>query len=68
MVYELGRDSLPGRQEDLDEACRRAARGIEASSWRVRGMIHSPVSGGRGAREFFLHAARHPDGQGRSQG
>lgn len=54
-IFELGIGELP-EGERLDEALARAADGVAASGWDVRGTMRSEVVGGSGAVEFFVHA------------
>jgi 23S rRNA (cytidine1920-2'-O)/16S rRNA (cytidine1409-2'-O)-methyltransferase len=61
-MFELGLGALPTDGRQLDDAVARAAAGLERCPWRVAGVIRSPVSGGRGAIEFLLHATRADDG------
>jgi 23S rRNA (cytidine1920-2'-O)/16S rRNA (cytidine1409-2'-O)-methyltransferase len=57
-MFELGLGALPSDERQLDDAVARAASGVERLPWRVQGVMRSPVSGGRGAIEFLLHATR----------
>jgi 23S rRNA (cytidine1920-2'-O)/16S rRNA (cytidine1409-2'-O)-methyltransferase len=53
--FELGL----ARPPDAPEPALCAARdGIEAAGWRIVGSMEPPISGRRGAREFFVHARR----------
>ena len=54
-MYELGLAALPDRSE-LASAVKLATAGIEAAGWSVVDWIESPVRGGRGAVEAFVHA------------
>jgi 23S rRNA (cytidine1920-2'-O)/16S rRNA (cytidine1409-2'-O)-methyltransferase len=56
-MFELGLAELP-EPARWPEAVARAARGVDASGWHVHGAVRSPIPGGRGAVEFFLHASR----------
>jgi 23S rRNA (cytidine1920-2'-O)/16S rRNA (cytidine1409-2'-O)-methyltransferase len=56
-MFELGLPELPEPARWAD-AVERAARSIGESGWDVRDVIRSPILGGRGAVEFFLHATR----------
>jgi 23S rRNA (cytidine1920-2'-O)/16S rRNA (cytidine1409-2'-O)-methyltransferase len=56
-MFELGLPSLPP-PEKHQAAAELAAGGIEGAGWRVRDVCRSPVAGGRGAIEFWLHAKR----------
>lgn len=57
-MFELGLARPPADEARLREALRRAAAGIEAAGWAVRASIESPVRGGKGAVEFFVHARK----------
>lgn len=57
-MFELGLGALPTAPEQLDDAVRRATAGVQRWPWSVRGVIASPVRGGRGAIEYLLHASR----------
>jgi predicted rRNA methylase YqxC with S4 and FtsJ domains len=56
-MFELGLAELP-EPARWPDAVERAARGVRASGWHVRGVVRSPILGARGAVEFFLHATR----------
>jgi 23S rRNA (cytidine1920-2'-O)/16S rRNA (cytidine1409-2'-O)-methyltransferase len=56
-MYELGL-AAPPPDELLPAAVAAARAGIEAVGWSVTGVIASPVTGHRGAKELLLHAAR----------
>jgi 23S rRNA (cytidine1920-2'-O)/16S rRNA (cytidine1409-2'-O)-methyltransferase len=56
-MFELGVAELP-EPERWPEAVERATRGVGRSGWRVGGVVRSPIPGGRGAVEFFMHATR----------
>jgi 23S rRNA (cytidine1920-2'-O)/16S rRNA (cytidine1409-2'-O)-methyltransferase len=56
-MFELGLAELP-EPARWPEALELATRGVDASGWRVRSVARSPIPGGRGAVEFFLHATR----------
>jgi predicted rRNA methylase YqxC with S4 and FtsJ domains len=56
-MFELGLAELPEASR-WAEAVELAARGVDASGWRVRDVVRSPILGGRGAVEFFLYATR----------
>lgn len=56
-MFELGLAELP-EPPRWAEAVELAARGVDASGWRVRDAVRSPIPGGRGAVEFFLYATR----------
>jgi 23S rRNA (cytidine1920-2'-O)/16S rRNA (cytidine1409-2'-O)-methyltransferase len=58
-MYELGLATPPTDEGRLRSAVGRACRGVEREGrWVVEGTTASPVSGERGAREWFLHAHR----------
>jgi predicted rRNA methylase YqxC with S4 and FtsJ domains len=57
-MFELGLAEPPTDRRQHDLAVERAVRGVEAEHWRVVETTPSPVRGGRGAMEFFLHARR----------
>lgn len=57
-AYELGLGSLPRDQRVVARAVRHATAGLSATGWLVRGEIRSPVTGGRGAIEWLVHARR----------
>ena len=59
-MYELGwsRPPAPDDLEAIGEAVRRATSGIEAVPWCVEADLRSPVTGGRGAVEWLVHARR----------
>jgi 23S rRNA (cytidine1920-2'-O)/16S rRNA (cytidine1409-2'-O)-methyltransferase len=54
-MFELGLGSLPP-DDRLDEALAAATAGVSAAGWRVVAATESPIRGGRGARELFIHA------------
>ena len=54
-MYELGL-AAPPPDELLPAAVAAARAGIEAAGWTVTGVIASPVTGHRGAKELLLHA------------
>jgi 23S rRNA (cytidine1920-2'-O)/16S rRNA (cytidine1409-2'-O)-methyltransferase len=58
-MFELGLPQPPESSAQLEQAVRRAVAGVELAGWRVLESMRSPVLGGRGAVEFFVHAARH---------
>jgi 23S rRNA (cytidine1920-2'-O)/16S rRNA (cytidine1409-2'-O)-methyltransferase len=58
--FELGLSRPPTDDEALHAAVDRAAEGFDRAGWRVLDTIRSPVTGGRGATEFLLHAKRGP--------
>ncbi|MGZ4129549.1 MAG: SAM-dependent methyltransferase [Actinomycetota bacterium] len=56
-MYELSLPAPPNDDVTLTAALDHAVRGIEsAGRWRGRASIPSPVLGGRGAREWLVHA------------
>ena len=57
-MFELGLAQPPADDARLEEALRLAERGIGEAGWRVAGSIRSPVTGARGAIEFWVHANR----------
>lgn len=57
-MFELGLAQPPADDALLEEALRLAERGIGEAGWRVAGSIRSPVTGARGAIEFWVHANR----------
>jgi 23S rRNA (cytidine1920-2'-O)/16S rRNA (cytidine1409-2'-O)-methyltransferase len=57
-MFELGLARPPTDEARLREALRRAEAGIEAAGWTVRASIESPIRGGKGAVEFFVHARK----------
>jgi 23S rRNA (cytidine1920-2'-O)/16S rRNA (cytidine1409-2'-O)-methyltransferase len=58
-MFELRLPTIPQERSVLDHARDVAVAGVAAAGWNVRGAVESPVRGGRGAVEFFLHAI-HP--------
>lgn len=56
--FELGLATPPERETHLGMAVEHACDGFARAAWTVVGVIESPVRGGRGAREFLLHAKR----------
>lgn len=55
-MFELGLPTAPSDRESLDQALKLATEGFERHSWRVDTWIESPITGGKGAPERFLHA------------
>jgi 23S rRNA (cytidine1920-2'-O)/16S rRNA (cytidine1409-2'-O)-methyltransferase len=55
-MFELSLDHAPLDDAALDDALARAAAGVAAAGFAVVDTMRSPVAGGRGARELFLHA------------
>jgi 23S rRNA (cytidine1920-2'-O)/16S rRNA (cytidine1409-2'-O)-methyltransferase len=59
--FELGLAAPPSDAREHAKAADYAAAGIEQAGWIVSGAAESPVTGGRGAVEFLLHARRWDD-------
>lgn len=57
-MFELRLATIPTDPATLQRACDEAVTGIDAAGWSVQGAVESPVRGGRGAVEFFVHALR----------
>jgi 23S rRNA (cytidine1920-2'-O)/16S rRNA (cytidine1409-2'-O)-methyltransferase len=57
-MFELGFPELPALDEQLDKALDQAMTAIELAGWSVVSTMKSPVTGSRGAVEFFVHARR----------
>jgi 23S rRNA (cytidine1920-2'-O)/16S rRNA (cytidine1409-2'-O)-methyltransferase len=57
-MFELRAATAPSDRASLDAALAAASAGATAAGWQVRASIDSPVTGGRGARELLLFAAR----------
>jgi 23S rRNA (cytidine1920-2'-O)/16S rRNA (cytidine1409-2'-O)-methyltransferase len=57
-MFELELARPPTDPAQQRSAVERAARGLEAHDWDVIAWTRSPVTGARGAIEFFLHARR----------
>jgi 23S rRNA (cytidine1920-2'-O)/16S rRNA (cytidine1409-2'-O)-methyltransferase len=57
-MFELHLSRPPSDQPTLEAARNRAMEGIGAAGWVVTASMESPVSGGRGAVEFLVHARR----------
>jgi len=55
-MFELRLATIPADPATLERACEAARAGVAAAGWDVLGTEESPVRGGRGAVEFFLHA------------
>ncbi|MFN2450682.1 MAG: TlyA family rRNA (cytidine-2'-O)-methyltransferase, partial [Candidatus Baltobacteraceae bacterium] len=47
-MFELRLATAPADQATLDEALARATAAVEASGWRMRGTMASPVTGAHG--------------------
>jgi 23S rRNA (cytidine1920-2'-O)/16S rRNA (cytidine1409-2'-O)-methyltransferase len=56
--FELGLAAPPDDEALLRAAVEHACDGFARAGWTVEAVIESPVLGGRGAREFLLHASR----------
>lgn len=59
--FELGLAEPPSEARELAKAVQLASGGIDQAGWTVTGSVQSPVTGGRGAIEFLLHARRRDD-------
>jgi 23S rRNA (cytidine1920-2'-O)/16S rRNA (cytidine1409-2'-O)-methyltransferase len=59
-MNELGLAAPPLDDASLERARERATGGIERAGWRIVAGIRSPVRGGNGSIELFLHARRAP--------
>jgi 23S rRNA (cytidine1920-2'-O)/16S rRNA (cytidine1409-2'-O)-methyltransferase len=57
-MFELSLPSPPVDEPHFQEAVGLAQRAADATGWRVIGSMRSPVTGARGAVEFFIHARR----------
>lgn len=57
-MFELRLATAPTDPMLVDAATERAAVGIVAAGWEIRGAMPSPVLGGRGAVEALVHARR----------
>jgi 23S rRNA (cytidine1920-2'-O)/16S rRNA (cytidine1409-2'-O)-methyltransferase len=55
--FELGLAAPPEDDARLGTAVERACEGFARAGWTVAGVIETPVPGGRGAREFLVHAS-----------
>lgn len=60
-MFELALASPPTSPSELARAVEEAQEGIEAAGWRVGEVVESPVTGKRGAIEYFAHALRGSD-------
>lgn len=56
--FELGLGQPPSDETTLEEALNRAQVGVAAAGWAVLASIRSPLLGGRGAIEYFIHARK----------
>ncbi|MGZ4109246.1 MAG: SAM-dependent methyltransferase [Actinomycetota bacterium] len=64
-MFELGLDTPPVDDASLARARDLAVAGVASAPWRVTRTMSSPVTGGKGAREWLLHARRRAtDGAG----
>lgn len=59
-MFELRLERPPTHKLLLDRSVEAAANGIESAGWKVVGRMRSPITGARGAIEFFLRARRSP--------
>jgi 23S rRNA (cytidine1920-2'-O)/16S rRNA (cytidine1409-2'-O)-methyltransferase len=57
-MFELQLERPPRDEVRLRRAVARAAAGLTACGWTIAGQARSPITGSRGAVEFFLHARR----------
>ena len=57
-MFELRLATIPSDAATLARARDEAVAGIAASGWEVRDAAESPLRGGRGAIEFFVHAVK----------
>ena len=57
-MFELHLAAPPVGDGAVEAAVGRAAGGLAAAGWQVRGSMPSPVTGAGGAREALLHATR----------
>lgn len=57
-MFELRMATIPSDPVVLGRARDAAVAGVRAAGWEVRAAVESPVRGGRGAVEFFIHAVR----------
>jgi 23S rRNA (cytidine1920-2'-O)/16S rRNA (cytidine1409-2'-O)-methyltransferase len=57
-MFKLRLPAPPGNAALIEEALRRAMKGIRRGGWRIAGRMESPLRGRRGALELFLHAKR----------
>ena len=60
-MFELGLSTAPTDEDSLDQALMLASRGFERLNWQVQAWIESPILGGKGAPERFIHAKRTQD-------
>jgi 23S rRNA (cytidine1920-2'-O)/16S rRNA (cytidine1409-2'-O)-methyltransferase len=61
-MYELGLARPPSDEQTLAGAVHSAAQAATAHGWTVLETMRSPITGSRGAIEFFLHACRGEQG------
>lgn len=59
-MFELRLERPPTHKLLLDRSVEAAANGIESAGWKVVGRMRSPITGARGAIEFFLRTRRSP--------
>jgi 23S rRNA (cytidine1920-2'-O)/16S rRNA (cytidine1409-2'-O)-methyltransferase len=57
-MFELQLESPPRDEARFRRAVARTAAGLTACGWTIVGRARSPITGSRGAIEFFLHARR----------
>ncbi len=57
-MFELQLERPPRDEVRLRRAVARAAAGLTACGWTIVGRARSPITGSRGAVEFFVHARR----------
>ena len=57
-MFELALARAPTDDATVAAAIAHARAGLEASGWRVMATTPSPIAGGRGAVEAFVHARR----------
>lgn len=57
-MFELRLGEAPDDRPTLDDALAHASEGVQRAGWQVLGSMDSPVRGGGGAAELFLHASK----------
>lgn len=57
-MFELRLATIPSDPATLARARDEAVAGIAAAGWEILDAVESPIRGGRGAIEFFVHARR----------
>lgn len=57
-MFELRRHELPTDDDQLDAAVRQATVAAQAAGWTNLASVRSPVTGARGAIEFFISGRR----------